>query len=85
VYEDSEDWRLALPPRRIAGAGEGETLYLIPAEPSAYVARKTGTGAWDTVVEDLPGWVTDAAIVGPNLYLVGASGGRFVESQRAWP
>lgn len=82
VFEDGESWRLALPPRRIEGA---EGFYLIPAEPAAYVVTRNATGDWETLVDDLPGWVTDAALVDGELRIVGASGGRFVENRRAWP
>ncbi len=82
VFADSESWRLALPPRRIEG---DETWILVPAEPAAYVVGRNEAGAWETVADDLPGWVTDAAIVDGELRIVGASGGRYVESRRAWP
>jgi hypothetical protein len=83
VLEDSDEWFLDYPPRRIAGAPAGGMLLLVPAVP-AYVIRRDGS-EWSVVAGDLPGWATSAALVGDEIVMVGTTGDRFVMERRPFP
>lgn len=81
VLQDTDEWFLDYPPRRIAGAGD--SLLLVPSVP-AYVLERDGQ-EWRVVVNDLPGWATSAALDAGSLVIVGSSDGRFVQLRRELP
>jgi hypothetical protein len=82
ILEDTGEWFLDVPPRRISGDG-GEGLLLLPSVP-AYVLRRDGE-EWGVVIDDLPGWATSAAVDDGELTIVGSSDGRFVQLRRELP
>jgi hypothetical protein len=80
VLEDTGEWFLDVPPRAIAGTPEDEPLLLVPSFPAYVIAREEGQ--WQVVINDLPGWVSNAARVGDELVMVGMSNGRYVTDRR---
>lgn len=82
LLEDTGEWFLDYPPRRVRGAG-AESLLLVPAAP-AYVLRRDG-GDWNVVIDDLPAWATTAAVHDGELIVAGSSNGRFALLRRPLP
>jgi hypothetical protein len=76
VLEDSDEWLLDYPPRRVSGVENRTPTLLVPAAPSAYLLSRRGSG-WRVVADDLPGWATSAAIHDGKLILVGIDGVEF--------
>ena len=83
ILEDTNDWFLDYPPRRITGTGSDSLLLLVPAVP-AYVLSYNDD-VWNVVANDLPAWVTSAALVGEELVMVGSTGDNFVQDRRSFP
>ena len=81
VLEDTDDWLLDYPPRRISGTPAETTMLLVPAQPSSYLLNRNGH-AWTVIADDLPGWATSGAIHEGRLYLVGADLSAFQSETR---
>ena len=81
VLQDSDEWFLDYPPRRVAGSDS--ELLLLPAVP-AYILRRDGE-EWEVAIDDLPGWATSAAVENGELVVAGSSDGRFVQLRRELP
>ena len=82
VLEDTEEWFIDYPPRRVSGTGPDSLLLLVPAV-TAYLIRRDDD-EWTVVADDLPGWVTSAAVLGDELVMVGSTGDNFVQDRRAF-
>jgi hypothetical protein len=83
VLEDTDDWFLDYPPRRITGTAPDSLMLLLPAVP-AYILRRDGD-EWTVLADDLPPWVLSAAQVGDELVMVGTTGDNFVQARRSFP
>lgn len=87
IVLDGTDGSVRLPPRRVANSSGGDALVLVPGSPHGTIFR-AADGAWSPAVEDLPEWVTSAALDGDRLLLAGDVDGqaRFASRrfQPAW-
>lgn len=81
VAEDGDDWRIASPPRAIAGA---ERALLLPGRPHGRVLLPSGDG-WTAAGPELPVWATAAVRNGDRLVVVGALSGAPHVAEMAWP
>jgi hypothetical protein len=81
VVEDTDEWFLDYPPRRISGTPAETTILLVPAQPSSYLLNREGH-AWTVIADDLPGWATSGAIHEGRLYLVGTDLSAFQSETR---
>ena len=82
VLEDSDEWFLDVPPRRVSGILSDTPILLLPSVPS-YLLRADGH-SWSVVADDLPNWATSAAVHEGTLLLVGVADGRFMHESRAF-
>ena len=83
ILEDTDEWFLDYPPRRITGTGPDSLVLLVPAVPAYVISHDEDE--WTIVADDLPGWVTSAALVGDELVMVGSTGDNFVTDRRSFP
>ncbi len=81
ILEDSGEWLLDSPPRRVTGTPDQSTLLLVPARPAGYLLNREGH-AWTVIADDLPGWATSAVYHEGRLYLVGTDLGAFQTETR---
>ena len=83
ILEDTDEWFLDYPPRRITGTGPDSLFLLVPAVPAYIISHDDDQ--WRVVADDLPGWVTSAALMGDELVMVGSTGDNFVQDRRSFP
>jgi hypothetical protein len=74
---------LDYPPRRVAGTGPDSPLLLVPAVPANILNREGDES--QVMVDDLPGWVTSAAVDDGELVVVGSSEGQVLQLRREVP
>ncbi len=69
LLASSEDKTILYPPRRVAGTKS--SWLLVPADPSAYLLHRDQEDGWVIAADDLPRWVTSAALVQGRFLLAG--------------
>jgi hypothetical protein len=70
IVLDGTDGSVRLPPRRVTGSSGGDALVLIPGDPHGTIFR-AADGSWSPALEDVPEWVTSAALDGDRLLVAG--------------
>ena len=86
ALEESEVWRLRVPPRRVI-SDEDPTLLLIPGRPYGILAAsRADEPGLQVLLDGLPAWATSAYLEEGTLLLMGAVGGEFqLEARDAGP
>ena len=74
VLEDTDDWFMNYPPRRVSGVPRGSTLLLVPAQSTGRLLNHDGHD-WSVIADDVPEWATSAALYEGRLILIGGEGG----------
>ena len=81
VFEDSDEQLLLLPPRLVSGLGEENPVVLVPMADNSQLIVPDGD-SWRVIADDLPFWVTSAAVYDGYLLLVGTAEGFQFETRR---
>jgi hypothetical protein len=84
VLEDTDTDLLLLPPRLISGVAADSPLVLVPMAENSRIISPDLAG-WRVVADDLPFWVTSAAVHDGQLLMVGTAEGFRFESRRFDP
>jgi hypothetical protein len=80
VFEDTDGSLILLPPRLVSGTGGDDSVVLVPMADNSHLIAPDDDG-WRVVADDLPFWVTSAAVYDGQLLLVGTSEGFQFESR----
>lgn len=83
VLEDGDSRLLLLPPRNVSGLPEDAPVILVPMADQSQLIAPEGH-SWKVVADDLPFWVTSAAVHDGQLWMVGTAEG-FQSANRPWP
>lgn len=83
VLEDGDSRLLLLPPRNVSGLPEDAPVILVPMADQSQLIVPEGH-SWKVIADDLPFWVTSAAVHNGQLVMVGTAEGFQYES-RPWP
>ena len=82
VLADTDTDLLLLPPRRVSGLPDDSPVVLVPMADSSRLIVPDGD-SWRILADDLPFWVTSAAVHGGRLVMVGTAEG-FQHESRPW-
>lgn len=83
VLEDGNSRFLLVPPRNVDGLPDDAPVILVPMADQSQLIVPEGH-SWRVIADDLPFWVTSAAVHGGQLWMVGTAEGFQYES-RPWP